>query len=109
MLRDGTLANPQVEAGGIVAYGLHVRCTGTGFLPLSAKIRLQEEHLGDFYQTVDETFKHLPEGGYGFIRGEAICGPTTSGHDYRIDGEIFAGKHHDFGISKEVHLPCNVN
>lgn len=106
---SGTFANPQVEAGGIVAYGLHVRCTGTGFLPLSAKIRLQEEHLGFTYETVDETSKNLPEGGYGFVRGEAICDPTTSGHDYRIDGEIFAGKHHDIGISKEVHLPCNVH
>jgi len=105
----GTFANPQVEAGGIVAYGLHVRCTGTGSLPLSAQIRLQEEHLGAVYETVDETSKNLTEGGYGFVRGEAICDPTTSGHDYRIDGEIFAGKHHDFGISKEIHLPCNVN
>ena len=105
----GTFANPQVEAGGILSYGLHVRCTGTGFLPLSAKIRLQEEHLGFTYETVDETSKNLPESGYGFVRGEAICDPTTSGHDYRIDGEIFAGKHHDFGVSKEVHLPCNVN
>ncbi|CAB0528729.1 hypothetical protein CIP107503_02272 [Corynebacterium diphtheriae] len=34
----GTFAAPQVEAGGIISYGLHVRCTGTGFLPLSAKI-----------------------------------------------------------------------
>ena len=59
--------------------------------------------------TPDETSKNLTEGGYGFVRGEAICDPTTSGHDYRIDGEIFAGKHHDLGISKEVHLPCNVN
>ena len=105
----GTFASPQVEAGGIVSYGLHVRCTGTGFLPLSAKIRLQEEHLGFTYETVDETSKNLPEGGYGFVRGETICDPTTSGHDYRIDGEIFAGKHHDIGISKEVHLPCNVH
>ena len=105
----GTFANPQVEAGGILSYGLHVRCTGTGFLPLKAKIRLQEEHLGFAYETVDETSKNLPEGGYGFVRGETICDPTTSGHDYRIDGEIFAGKHHDIGISKEVHLPCNVH
>ena len=105
----GTFANPQVEAGGILSYGLHVRCTGTGFLPLSAKIKLQEEHLGFAYETVDETSKNLPEGGYGFVRGEAICDPTTSGHDYRIAGEIFAGTHHEIGISKEVHLPCNVN
>ncbi|CAB0529967.1 hypothetical protein CIP100294_02296 [Corynebacterium diphtheriae] len=62
-----------------------------------------------FYETVDETFKSLTEGGYGFVRGEAICGPTTSGHDYRISGEIFAGSHHGFGISREAHLPCNVN
>ncbi|CAB0924688.1 hypothetical protein FRC0434_00201 [Corynebacterium diphtheriae] len=34
----GTFAAPQAEAGGIISYGLHVRCTGTGFLPLSAKI-----------------------------------------------------------------------
>lgn len=105
----GTFAAPQVEAGRIISYGLHVRYTGTGFLPLSAKIRLQEEHFGFFYETVDETFKSLTEGGYGFVRGEAICGPTTSGHDYRISGEIFAGSHHGFGISREVHLPCNVN
>ena len=105
----GTFANPQVEAGGIVAYGLHVRCAGTGFFPLGAKIWIQEEHLGAFYRTVDETSRNLTEGGYGFVRGEAICGPTTSGHDYRIDGEIFAGEHHGFGISKEVHRPCNVN
>lgn len=88
---------------------MHVRCTGTGFLPLSAEIRFQEEHLGAFYQTADETSRNLAEGGYGFVRGEAICAPTTSGHDYRIDGEIFAGEHHGFGISKEVHLPCNVH
>ena len=44
------------------------------------------------YQTVDETSRNLTEGGYGFVRGEVICGPTTSGHDYRIGGEIFAGK-----------------
>lgn len=62
-----------------------------------------------FCQTVDETSRNLTEGGYGFVRGEAICDLTTSGHDYRIDGEIFAGEHHGFGISKEVHLPCNVN
>lgn len=104
----GTFANPQVEAGGIVSYGLHVRCSGTGFLPLSARIRLQEEHLGFVYETVDETYKQFTEGGYGTVRGEAICNPTTSGHDYRIDGEIFAGSHHGFGISKEVHLLCNV-
>ena len=58
--------------------------------------------------TVDETYRQLSEGGYGFVRGEAICGPTTSGHDYRITAEIFAGVHRGFGISDEVHLPCNV-
>ena len=105
----GTFANPQVEAGGILSYGLHVRCAGTGFLPLSARIRLQEEHLGFVYETVDEVSKPLTEGGYGTVRGEVLCEPTTSGHDYRIDGEIFAGSHHGYGISKEVHLPCNVH
>lgn len=104
----GTFSNPQLEAGAILAYGLHVSCTGTGFLPLSARIRLQEEHLGLIYETVDETYRQLSEGGYGFVRGEAICGPTTSGHDYRITAEIFAGVHRGFGISEEVHLPCNV-
>ena len=63
----GTFASPQVEAGGIVSYGLHVRCTGTGSLPLSAQIRLQEEHLGAVYETVDETSKNLTEGGYGLF------------------------------------------
>ncbi|AKE41615.1 hypothetical protein UL82_07265 [Corynebacterium kutscheri] len=105
----GICANPQVEAGGIVSYGLHVRCSGTGFLLLSARIRFQEEHLGLVYETVGEIYKQFTEGGYATVRGETICNPTTSGHDYRIAGEIFAGSHHGFGISKEVHLPCNVH
>ena len=70
--------------------------------------RLQEEHAGVFYQTVDETKKNLTEGGYGFVRGEVDCGSSKSGHDYRIDGEIQAGGHPGYGVSKELHLPCDV-
>ncbi|WP_230588395.1 hypothetical protein [Corynebacterium ulcerans] len=103
------MRKPWWNSGLLLRQAVAPVCAGTGFLPLSAKIRLQEEHFGFFYETVDETFKSLTEGGYGFVRGEAICGPTTSGHDYRISGEIFAGSHHGFGISREVHLPCNVN
>ena len=43
-----------------------------------------------------------------FVEKQSVA-QLLQGHDYRIDGEIFAGEHHDFGISKEVHLPCNVN
>lgn len=104
----GTFAGPRVEAGNKLTYGLHVKCGGSGFLPLSAKIRLQEEHAGFFYQTVDEMEKNLTEGGYGFVRGEVDCESSKSGHDYRIDGEIQAGDHTGYGLSKEVHLPCDV-
>lgn len=104
----GTFAGPQVEADGILSYGLHMRCTGTGFLPLRAKIHLQEEHLGFYYQTVAEEERALTEGGYGFVRGEVLCNHPNSGHDYRISGEISAGSHLGQGISKEVHLPCDV-
>ena len=104
----GTFAGPRVEAGNKLTYGLHVKCGGSGFLPLSAKIRLQEEHAGFFYQNVDEMEKNLTEGGYGFVRGEVDCGYSKSGHDYRIDGKIQAGEHTGSDISKEVHLPCDV-
>ena len=103
----GTFAGPRVEAGSWLTYGLHVKCSGSGFLPLSAKIRLQEEHAGFWYQTVDETEKNLTEGGYGTVRGEVDCGSSKSGHDYRIDGEIQAGEHTGWDVSKEVHLPCD--
>ena len=77
-------------------------------LPLRARIKLQEEHLGFVYETVDEASKAMTEGGYGFVRGEALCNPSESGHDYRISGEIIAGSHYGTGLSKEVHLKCNV-
>lgn len=104
----GTFAGPRLEAGGIIGYSLHVACSGTGFLPLSASIRLEEEHLGFKYETVASAQKALTGGGYGTVRGEAICGPSTSGHDYRISGSIQAGTHRGVGVSKEVHLLCNV-
>lgn len=104
----GTFSGPRVEAGGILSYGLHVRCTGSGFLPLKAKIRLQEEHFGGPYETRDEVEKHLPEGGFGFVRGEVVCNDDPAGHDYRIAGEIRAGSHWEPGLSEEVHLPCDV-
>ena len=59
------LANPQVEAGGILFMDCMSGVLELGFFPLKAKIRLQEEHLGFAYETVDETSKNLPEGGYG--------------------------------------------
>lgn len=77
-------------------------------LPLRARIKLQEEHLGFVYETVDEVSKAMTEGGYGFVRGEALCNPSGSGHDYRISGEIIAGLHYGTGLSNEVHLKCKV-
>ncbi|MBI8999731.1 hypothetical protein JDV76_01905 [Corynebacterium sp. CCM 8864] len=92
-----------------MGYGLSVSCSGTGFLPLSAQITLQEEHLGTWYEDVDSPgIVPLTEGGYGFVRGEAYCNHDNSGHDYRVKAVIYAGNHTGRGRSREVHLPCNL-
>lgn len=103
----GNFANPRVEAGNIIGYGIHVTCTGSGYLPLDVQLELQEEHFGFFYQTVDRASMRL-HSGYGFVRGEAFCNPDQSGHDYRISATINAGNHRGTGLSNEVHLPCDV-
>lgn len=104
----GEFSLPKVDALGIINYGLHVKCGGSGFLPLSAEIHLEEEHLGLSYQEVDSANKQLTEGGYGFVHGEVVCNPDSAGHDYRITGMVSAGDHRKPGISEEVHLPCDV-
>lgn len=103
----GNFSNPQVEAGNIIGYGIHVTCTGTGYIPLDVQIELQEEHFGFLYQTVDWASRRLHDG-YGFVRGEALCNPDQAGHDYRISATINAGDHRGVGLSDEIHLPCDV-
>lgn len=104
----GTFSLPKVDALGIINYGLHVKCSGSGFLPLKAKIDLQEEHGGAIYQKVDSIEKNLTEGGYGFVLGEVVWEHGSAGHDYRIAGKTTAGSHVGTAVSDEVHLPCNV-
>lgn len=103
----GVFDDPKLAADGLIYYGLSVNCFGSGFLPLSARVELQEEHFGFYYQEVASEYRSLTEGGYGYVAGTAPCNPST-GHDYRIQGEIWAGEHFGYGFSGEVHLPCDV-
>ena len=103
----GTFDLPHNKADGLIYYGLTVTCFGNDFLPLSARVQLQEEHVATFYETVDEESRQLTEGGYAYVGGVAPCSPS-SGHDYRLRATIYAGSHVGGGVSPEIHLPCNV-
>ncbi|MEJ6550529.1 hypothetical protein PQI66_13325 [Corynebacterium sp. USCH3] len=104
----GTIDGPKLKKNERIYYGINVSCSGSGFLPLRAKATLQEQHLGAIYQNVADTgVVPLTGGGYGYAGSDVGCG-TSTGHNYRVSAEIWAGDHYGSARSQNIFLKCNV-